>query len=141
MQRLFNSRITDSEIAHRTNRGRAITFRLVPHPGRGYTVQPMGSVSVDDRIVSLFALDADTGAPADASQSVFAQLGNGIAVNGVVLVISNGGARIYKPAAAKGAHKTWDTTCHAANVVRFGAQGCVLVGLFGKESPLIQILP
>ena len=86
-------------------------------------------------------MNADTGGPADASQSVFAELRNGVNVNGVVLAVSNSDARMYKPAAAKGAHKSWDDfVCHAASVVHFGAHGYVLVGLFGEQHS-IKTLP
>ena len=106
-------------------------MRLLPDSAGGYTVQPEGTVSLDDRIISISTLNADTGT-ADASQSVFAQLRNGVTTNGVVLAVSNSGARIYKPAAAKGTFKPWDDyVCHAANVVQFGAHGRVLVGLCG----------
>ena len=112
-----------------------ITIKLLPDPGRGYTVQLAGAISLDGSIVTISALNADTGAPADASQSVFAELRNGVTLNGVVLAVSEGGARIYKPAAAKGAHKSWDGfSCHAANVVTFGTHGYALVGLCSKSS-------
>lgn len=117
-----------------TNTGRLVTLRLLPEAGRGYTIQPVGTTSIDGKIISLSTLNADTGAPADASQSVFAELRNGVNLNGVVLAVSNSGAKIYRPAAAKGAHKSWDEfACHAANVVHFGSHGYVLVGLFGEQ--------
>lgn len=110
-----------------------ITFKLLPDSGGGYAVRPAGTASLDDRIVSISAFDADTGTPADATQSAFAELQNGLTANGAVLAVSKGGARIYKPGAAKGAHKSWDDySCHTANVVHFGPQGYVLVGLFSK---------
>ena len=124
-----------------TNLGRLTTLKLLPEAGRGYTVQLAGSISLDDKVVSISSLDADTGVPADASQSVFAGLRNGVTVNGVLLVVTNSSARIYKPAAAKGAHKTWDdSSCQTANVVHFGAQGYVLVGLFSKHRKLPLLL-
>lgn len=114
-----------------------ITLQLLPRSEQGYNVQPVGTASLEDRIISISVLNADTGAPADASQSVFAELRNGVNVNGVVLAVSNSGVRIYKPAAAKGAHKSWDDfVCHAANVVHFGAHGYVLVGLFGEHTSI-----
>ena len=107
---------------------------MLPGAGGGYTVQPAGTVSLDDRILGISALNVNTGAPADAGQSVFGQLRHGVTVNGVVLAVSNSGVRIYKPAAGKGAHKSWDdSSCQAAQVVNFGAQGYVLVGLFSKH--------
>lgn len=116
-----------------TTLGRLLTFKMLPDAGGGYTVQPAGTVSLDDRILGISALIADTGAPADASQSVFGQLRRGVTVNGVVLAVSNSGVRIYKPAGAKGAHKSWDdSSCQAANVVNLGAHGYVLVGIFSK---------
>ena len=57
---------------------------------------------------------------------------NGIRVNGTLLVVTSSGARIFKPAVAKGAHKSWDGyICYSAATVRFGASGYILLGLFG----------
>ena len=61
--------------------------------------------------------------------------GNGSKVDGVLVVVTGSGARIFKPAASKGAAKSWDTViCHAAAMTRAHDQGYALVGLFGDGS-------
>lgn len=63
-------------------------------------------------------------------------------MNGVVLVVSQSGARIFKPAAAKGAHKTWDDfLCDSANVVKVEDRGYALVGLFGDGRARAYSIP
>lgn len=114
-----------------TNVGRLLTFKLLPESCGGYAVHLAGSCLLDDRIVSISPLNADTGAIAHASPSVVASLRSGYEVNGVLLVVSQSSARIFKPTAAKGAHKSWDNVlCDSANVVRVEDRGYALVGLF-----------
>ena len=51
-------------------------------------------------------------------------------------------ARIFKPATAKGAHKTFDDVfCDAANVVVFEDRGHALVGVFGDGTTRAFSLP
>lgn len=51
-------------------------------------------------------------------------------------------ARIFKPATAKGAHKTWDDfLCDAANVTEFEDRGYALVGLFGDGTTRAYSIP
>ena len=93
-------------------------------------------------MISISPLNADTGAVAHASPSVVANLRNGFKVDGVLLAVTQSGARIFKPAAAKGAHKTWDDfLCDTANVVRFEGQGYALVGLFGDGRARVYSIP
>jgi len=109
-----------------------VTFKILPESTGAYTLKVAGTSSLDDRIISISPISADTGAPADANQLIVAQLRTGAKVNGTLLVVTSNGARIFKPAAAKGAHKSWDNyICYSAATVRFGAHGCVMVGLFG----------
>ena len=85
---------------------------------------------------------ADTGAPAYASQSAVANLRNGFKVNGVLLVTTQMGARVFKPASAKGAQKTWDEfLCDSATVVRCEGRGYALVGLFGDGCARAYSIP
>lgn len=114
-----------------TNVGRLVTYQILPQSTGGYIVKVAGSSSLDDRVVSISPINADSGAPADANQSVVAQLRTGAKVNGTLLVVTRSSARIFKPAAAKGAHKSWDSyICYCAATVRFGASG-YMVGLYG----------
>ena len=115
-----------------TNLGRLATFKLLPSSQGGYHVQLAGVSSIDDKIICISAITADTGKPACASQTVVANLRDGYTVNGVLLVVTQGGARIFKPATSKGASKTWNEyLCDSANVVQFEDRGFALVGLFG----------
>ena len=108
------------------------TFKLLPESHGGYGVKLAGTISLDDRIVSIEPINADTGEPAGATQDIVGSLRGGTRVNGVVLVVTHSGARIFKPAAAKGASKSWDQfLCDSAAVVRFEAHTYCLVGLFG----------
>lgn len=125
-----------------TNLGRLVTFKLLPESHGGYAVHLAGICSLDDKIISISPLNADTGAFAPASPSVVAKLRSGFKVNGVVLVVSQSGARIFKPAAAKGAHKTWDDfLCDSANVVKVEDRGYALVGLFGDGRARAYSIP
>lgn len=115
-----------------TNLGRLATFKLLPQSTGGYTVQFAGLSLLDDRVITISPMNADTGAPAYASQSAVANLRNGFKVNGVILAVTHSGARVFKPASAKGAQKTWDEFfCDSAAVVRFEDRGYALVGLSG----------
>src|ERR1700748_2350612 len=90
-----------------TLQGSVATLKIIPQGGR-YGAQLAGVVGHDGRIVSILPISADTGRPAYASQSAVAGLRDGQKVNGTLLVVSQQGARISKPATGKGAHKSWD---------------------------------
>lgn len=71
-----------------------------------------------------------------------AKLREGFKINGVVVVTTATGCRIFKPATAKGASKTWDEfLCHKAAIVDFDARGKALVGLFGDGTARCFSLP
>lgn len=125
-----------------TNLGRLVTLKLLPEATGGYSVKLAGTSSLDNKIIAISPINADTGAPADANQSIVAELRKGVRVNGTLLVVTSDGARIFKPPAAKGAHKSWDNyICYSAATVRFGAQGYVLVGLFGDGCAKVFSIP
>lgn len=113
-----------------TSRGNLATFKIVPS-GSGYSASFVGSSSLDDRVLSIYPIDAETGNSAHASQSAFSSLRVGHRVNGVLLAVTPSNCRIFKPATSKGAHKNWDDfLCDSATVVRT-LNGISLVGLFG----------
>ena len=125
-----------------TSVGHVSTFKLLPETRGGYTVQYAGTTAVDDKVISISPIDADLGDPADASQTAVASLREGVKINGVILVVSNSTARIFKPPAAKGAHKSWDEfLCDSAALVRYQAKGYALLGLFGDGSVKVFSLP
>ena len=118
-----------------TNLGRLITFKLLPQSHGGYGVEIAGTAVVDDRVISIIPIQTDNGRPACATQSIVAGLRNGLKVTGVILVVTQSGARIFRPVGAKGASKTWhDVFCDSACVVRQDDRGCALLGLFGDGS-------
>ena len=105
-------------------------------------MQPAGSISVDDHIVLISPLHADSGQPAYASQKAYAALREGYRVNGVVLVVTVTGAKLFKPAAAKGASKSWNEYfCDSAAVARSVDGAVALIGLFGDGSARTFSIP
>ena len=93
-------------------------------------------------MIRIIPITADTGRPACASQSAVANLRSGLTVNGVLLVVTQGGVRIFKPATSKGASKAWnDFFCDSANVVQIIDHGVGLVGLFGDGCVKAYSLP
>ncbi|KAF2096775.1 hypothetical protein NA57DRAFT_78368 [Rhizodiscina lignyota] len=132
-----------------TSAGTLATFKLLPEQSGRYSVQFAGSISVDDsRVIKIVPIDAASGRTAYATQAAVAGLRNGARVNGVVLAVTETGARIFKPASHKGAHKSFDNFfCHSATVTRVddvsvtGATGSALVGLFGDGSARAYSIP
>ncbi|KAL8691682.1 MAG: hypothetical protein Q9218_003157 [Villophora microphyllina] len=125
-----------------TNLGRLATFKLLPESHGGYSVRFAGSTAMDDRIIRIAPLDAELGDPAEATQAAVAGLRNGLRVNGVLLVVTRSGVKVFRPPAAKGASKTWDEVfCDNAAVVRYQAAGYALLGLFGDGSARIYSIP
>ncbi|KAF2815464.1 uncharacterized protein BDZ99DRAFT_516184 [Mytilinidion resinicola] len=115
-----------------TNLGQIATFKLLPDSSGRYSVQFAGSSSLDDRVIRIAPLTAETGRPAHASQGAVSNLRSGIKVNGVLLAVTQSGVRLFKPAAQRGAHKTFDSVlCDSAAVVRYEEMGYALLGLFG----------
>lgn len=115
-----------------TNLGHVATFKLLPEAGGRYTASYVGVLSLDDKVISLCPIYADTGRPAYASQAAVAGLRNGSKINGVLLAVTSSGARIFKPATNKGAQKTWDQfLCDTATIVRYEELGYALLGLYG----------
>ena len=57
-------------------------------------------------------------------------------------LVTQSEARIFKPATAKGAHKTWDDfLCDAAAVTEFEDRGHALVGVFGDGTTRAYSIP
>ncbi|KAH0558384.1 hypothetical protein GP486_004956 [Trichoglossum hirsutum] len=116
-----------------TNLGRVATFKLLPQSTGVYAVQFAGSTSLDDHVITLHPLNVETGASAYASQTAVANLREGIKVPGVLISVTQTGTRIFKPPAAKGAHKTWDEfLCESAAITEAGLEGNgrALIGIF-----------
>jgi hypothetical protein len=87
-------------------------------------------------------MHAETGRPAYASQSAVAGLRNGSKIGGVLLTTTASGARLFRPATSKGAHKTFDQfLCDAATVIRYEDKGYALLGLYGDGCARAYSLP
>ncbi|KAI5247079.1 snare-dependent exocytosis protein-like protein [Aureobasidium subglaciale] len=125
-----------------TNLGRLATFKLVPDSSGRYVVEFKGVTTFDGRIIHISPVDTHTGRPASANQNAVANLRNGAKTDGVLVAVTTSEARIFRPATAKGAHKTFDShSCESAAVVRFQDQGYVLAGLFGDGTVRAYTLP
>ncbi|KAL8674317.1 MAG: hypothetical protein Q9168_001310 [Polycauliona sp. 1 TL-2023] len=125
-----------------TNLGRLATFKILPESHGGYGVKFVGSSALENKIVTIAPIDTDLGDPAEATQSAVAGLREGRKVNGVVLVTTTSGIRLFRPPSAKGAHKTFDDVfCDSAAVVRHQAASYGLLGLFGDGTAKLYSIP
>jgi syntaxin-binding protein 5 len=125
-----------------TNRGNLATFKILPSNNGTYSVSLAGSVSLEDRVIGIYPINADSGEPALATQSAVAGLRHGAKVNGVVVVVTFSECRIFKPATNKGASKTWgDYLCDSAGFVKTEGRGYSLVGLFGDGNARAYSIP
>ncbi|KNG81777.1 putative SNARE-dependent exocytosis protein (Sro7) [Aspergillus nomiae NRRL 13137] len=115
-----------------TNRGNLATFKILPTENGGYMASFAGSTLLDDKVISIIPIDAESGNLALATPNAVGGLRNGVRVHGVVVAVTVSGCRIFKPATSKGAHKSWeDYLCDSAAVVKVEGRGYSLVGLFG----------
>ena len=115
-----------------TNLGHLATFKIVPEPSGRYAVQYAGSVILDNKVICIAPISADSGLPAVATQNTMAGLRNGLKVNGALVAVTQTGVHIFRPATAKGAHKSFDSYfCDAAGIVRYQDAGHALVCLLG----------
>lgn len=114
-----------------SNVGIVATFKILPTPGGRYSVEYIGSTSLEDAIVSICPFSSANGHPADASPQAVASLKSGARIDGALLVASRADARLYRPATAKGAHKVWDkAACERLAITQVGDLGRAAVGLF-----------
>ncbi|KAK2628816.1 hypothetical protein QTJ16_001919 [Diplocarpon rosae] len=125
-----------------TNLGKVFTLKVLPQQNGGYTAQFAGVANLADRIISLSPIVADTGKPAPATGVAVSALRSGQQTHGTLVAVSQTEVRIFKPATAKGAHKTFeDFLCDSAAVVEFEGRGQALVGVFGDGTTKVYSLP
>jgi hypothetical protein len=125
-----------------TSGGHFATFKLLPEPSGLYRVEIEGVVSLDDRVVRIAPINSETGGAAYASQEAVARLRQGGKVNGVLVAVTQSGARIFKPATSKGAHKTWDAgMCQSAAITRFEDKAYALVAIFSDGTARSYSIP
>ncbi|KAI8956564.1 lethal giant larvae like, C-terminal-domain-containing protein [Daldinia sp. FL1419] len=124
-----------------TNMGKVVTFKILPSGG-GYTATLAGVAHLNDRVVSISPIVAADGKPALATGQAVAGLREGKHVNGLLVVVTQSEARIFKPATSKGASKSFDDyLCSAAAVTEFELHGMALVGVFGDLKTRAFSLP
>ncbi|KAH7055505.1 lethal giant larvae like, C-terminal-domain-containing protein [Macrophomina phaseolina] len=125
-----------------TNLGHLATFKMLPDANGRYKAEFVGAVKLDDKVIRIVPISADFGVSALANQRAFAGLREGAKVNGVLVTVTQSGARIFKPATSKGASKSWDEfLCDNAAVTRYEDQGYALVGLFGDGCARAYSIP
>ncbi|KAI0205982.1 lethal giant larvae like, C-terminal-domain-containing protein [Astrocystis sublimbata] len=124
-----------------TQLGKVITLRILPS-GSTFKAEPAGVSHLDDQVISICPIVADTGKPAAATGHAVAGLREGRHVNGLLVVVTQSEIRIFKPASAKGASKSFsDCLCSAAAVTEFELHGMALVGVFGDRTTRAFSLP
>ena len=125
-----------------TNLGHLATLKILPDASGRYTVQYVGFVALDNKVVHIAPMNADNGHPASASQNSMAALRNGLRIHGALLAVTPTSIHLFKPATAKGAHKSFDNYfCDTSGVVRYQDQGYALVALFGDGSARAFSIP
>ncbi|KAI9037577.1 putative SNARE-dependent exocytosis protein (Sro7) [Aspergillus affinis] len=125
-----------------TNRGNFATFKILPGSNGAYEASFAGSIPLDDKVIKINPIDAESGELALATPNAVSGLRNGNRTNGVVLAVTVSGCRIFKPATSKGAHKSWDDfLCDSAAVVKMEGRGYSLVGLFGDGNTRAFSIP
>jgi syntaxin-binding protein 5 len=144
-----------------TNSGKVATFKILPQADGGYTAQCAGVTALEDRIISIDPIISNTGKPAIATGATVGDLRTGQQTPGSLVVgmnlalfklsvfanlsthlVTQSEVRIFKPATAKGAHKSWDDMfCDAAAVTEFELHGFALVAIFGDGTTRAFSLP
>ncbi|PVI06925.1 hypothetical protein DM02DRAFT_513368 [Periconia macrospinosa] len=125
-----------------TNLGHIATFKLLPADDGRYTATFAGACMLDDKIVSICPIHADSGRSAYASQNAVSGLRDGSKVDGVLVAVTASGVRIFKPATHKGAHKTWDQfLCDSAAIVQYRDLGYAILGLYGDGCARAYSIP
>ncbi|KAI5863600.1 lethal giant larvae like, C-terminal-domain-containing protein [Durotheca rogersii] len=124
-----------------TNMGKIITLKILP-AGGGYSASLAGVAHLNDKVVSICPIITDSGKPALATGEAVAGLRQGKQVNGLLVVVTQSEVRIFKPATAKGASKSFDDyLCDSAAVTEFDLHGMALVGVFGDRVARAFSLP
>jgi syntaxin-binding protein 5 len=99
-------------------------------------------MTLEDRIIDLYPMNASTGAGAYATPEAVQGLRSGAKSAAVLVAVSQTEARIFKPATAKGAHKSWDhALCDSAKVAQVEGRGYCLVAVFNSNVARAYSLP
>ncbi|KAI2634582.1 lethal giant larvae like, C-terminal-domain-containing protein [Xylaria nigripes] len=124
-----------------TRAGAVITLKILPF-GSSFKAELAGVAHLGDQIISICPIVAETGKPAMATGHAVAGLRGGQHVHGLLVVVTQSEIRIFKPATAKGASKSFsDYLCSAAAVTEFELHGMAVVGVFGDRTTRAFSLP
>ncbi|RKF59853.1 Lethal giant larvae protein-like protein SRO77 [Erysiphe neolycopersici] len=125
-----------------TFHGNLMTFKIFPDKNRAYTAQYAGSSKLSDKIISITPIINDSGELAEATGDTMRELGSNKQTHGLLVAVSQTEVRIFKPATAKGAHKSFDGFfCETANVIAIEDRGYALVGIFGDATVRVFSIP
>lgn len=125
-----------------TSRGNFATFKIYPAANGTFAVSFAGVTALDDKVVSISPIDVENKSSAIATSNSVGGLRNGLKVNGVVIAVTVGGCRIFKPATAKGARRSWDDClCDSASLVKTENGGYSIVCLFGDGNARTYSIP
>jgi len=125
-----------------TNSGHVITIKILPAQGGRYTVAPAGSATCTGTIKLVHPQHANSLTAAHARPQAVAGLRDGFKVDGVLIVVTDNEARIFRPTSAKGTHKSFDNAiCHSAAVINYQERGLALLGLFGDGTAKAFSIP
>jgi syntaxin-binding protein 5 len=69
-----------------TNHGKVATFKILPQQDGRYAAQFAGATALDDRIISINPIMADSGKPAPATGATVAALRTGQQTHGTLVV-------------------------------------------------------
>ncbi|KAK4124648.1 hypothetical protein N657DRAFT_644893 [Parathielavia appendiculata] len=125
-----------------TNLGHVASFKILPS-GQTYSAQLAGVAKCGgDKVVAICPLNVDNGQAAAATGPAVAGLREGKQVNGILVVVTQTEIRVFKPATAKGASRSFDDQlCDAARVTEVPRHGTALVAVFGDRTTRAYSLP
>ncbi|KAK4131408.1 hypothetical protein BT67DRAFT_485966 [Trichocladium antarcticum] len=129
-----------------TNLGHVATFKILP-AGQSYSVQFAGSAKVGgDKVIAICPVNSETGQLATATGPAVAGLRHEKQVPGVLVVVTQTEIRVFKPATAKGASKSFDDQlCDAARVAEFPGlhqqPSIAVIAVFGDRTVRAYSLP
>ncbi|TGZ80170.1 hypothetical protein EX30DRAFT_359209 [Ascodesmis nigricans] len=125
-----------------TSTGRVITYKILPQ-GPIYTCALSGSTTLDAQVLTLTPLNSTTGTRAWATPQAFAALRDGIKTPGILVAVTPTAAHIFRPAAARGAHRSFDkeTPCITACVTELDEYGICLTALISPGHLKAYTLP
>ncbi|GAB1317566.1 Lethal(2) giant larvae sro7 [Madurella fahalii] len=125
-----------------TNLGHVATFKLLP-AGQAYSAKLTGVAKVGgDKVVAICPVNSENGQAAAATGPTVAGLRQGKEVHGVLVVVTQTEIRVFKPATAKGASRSFDDQlCDAARVAEFPRHGVAVVAVFGDRTTRAYSLP